>query len=283
MNSAEIDDIKGLIPTIIIDNYYTIVALNSSATKMFGNVIGKKCFNLLFGFDSPCYQKDITCPIYNKTIGIDTITLDLEVYLRSYGNIPLGGLFYESVINITKVEFIRSAILDPLTGIYNRRFMENFLDKTFHLWKRYNQIFCVISVDIDHLKEINDRYGHLAGDEAIIKVSTCLKTSIRDSDAVGRIGGDEFLIILPNTTLKDAESVAIRIVNCINKIRFIAPVSLSIGLTEVSKDDESFKQIIERADKALYKVKKSERGKIAVLKAHTDTYFIEINKNSVLI
>ncbi|MDI1471522.1 MAG: GGDEF domain-containing protein [Thermodesulfovibrio sp.] len=278
MNFSEIEDIKNLIPCIIVDNYYNILALNTTAQNMLGDVRGEKCYKIIYGFDSPCYQKNIKCPVYHKQTNIDTITLDFEVYLRSYGNIPLGGLFYESIINITKLEFVRTAILDSLTKLYNKKFMENFLDKTFTLWRRYKQIFSVIYVDIDHLKEINDNFGHLSGDEAIIKISNCLKANIRASDVTGRLSGDEFLIVLTNTSIKDAEIVALRILRCINEIRFIKKLSVSIGLTEVFETDEGYHSLLERADKALYAVKRSQKGKIGIIKSGNEVYFLELNR-----
>ncbi|MCS7203685.1 MAG: GGDEF domain-containing protein [Thermodesulfovibrio sp.] len=273
----EAEDLKDLIPSIIVDNYYNLVALNSTAQKMFGDVEGEKCYKIFYRFNSPCYQKNITCPVYHKLSQIDIITLDFEVYIRSYGSIPFGGLYYESLINITNVEIIRSAIIDSLTGIYNRRFIEDLLDKLFNLWKRYNQTFSMIYLDIDHLKEINDRFGHSNGDEAIVKISDCLKANLRASDFAGRIGGDEFLVVLPNTSLRDAQNVALRILKCIREIRFITKISASIGVAEVLKDDENFRQIFDRADKALYKVKNVQKGTIGISKSETDIYFLDLN------
>ncbi|MCX8034096.1 MAG: GGDEF domain-containing protein [Thermodesulfovibrio sp.] len=268
------EDLKDLIPSIIVDNYYNVVALNSTAQKMFGEVKGEKCYKIFYGFNSPCYQKNIICPIYHKLSQIDIITLDFEVYIRSYGGIPLGGLYYESLINITNVEFIRSAIIDSLTGIYNRRFIEDFLEKLFNQWKRYNQIFSLIYIDIDQLKEINDRFGHSNGDEAIIKISDCLKMNLRDSDIAGRMGGDEFMIVLPNTALQDAQNVALRILKCVKEVKFITKISISLGVTEVFKSDENYRQILDRADEALYRVKNTQRGTIGISKSEKDIYCI---------
>lgn len=273
--NLEIEELKNLIPSIIVDNYYNVVALNSTAEKMLGEVKGEKCYKILYGFNSPCYQRNINCPVYHKISQIDTINLDFESYLRSYGSIPMGGLFYESFINITKMELIRSAILDPLTNLYNKRFMENFLDKTFNFWKRYGQIFSIIYIDIDNLKEINEEFGHSNGDEAIVKVSSCLK--IRASDVVGRLDEDEFLVVLPYTAIKEAEGVAQRIMRCIDEIRFVKKISASAGITEALNIDENYRKVLERAKNAVYKVKNFQKGKIGVTKPDGEILFLEIN------
>jgi len=256
--NIETEELKNLIPSIIVDNYYNVVALNSTAEKMLGDVKGEKCYKILYGFNSPCYQRNIICPVYHKESRIDTINLDFESYLRSYGSIPMGGLFYESFINITKMELIRSAIMDPLTNLYNKRFVENFLDKTFNFWKRYRQIFSVIYIDIDNLKEINEEFGHLNGDEAIKKVSSCLKIGIRASDVAGRLDDGEFLVVLPRTAINETKGVAQRINKCIDEIRFIKKISASIGITETIDTDENYKEVLERAKKAVYRVKDSK-------------------------
>lgn len=273
--NLEIEELKNLIPSIIIDHYYNVIGLNSTAQKMLGDVKGEKCYKVLYGFSSPCYQRNIACPVYHKTANIDTINLDFESYLRSYGGIPMGGLFYESFINITKMELIRSAILDPLTNLYNKRFIENFLYKTFSFWKRYSQIFSVIYIDIDNLKEINEEFGHSNGDEAIVKVSSCLK--MRASDVVGRLEGDEFLVVLPNTAIKEAEGVAQRIMKCIDEIRFIKKISVSAGVTEALNIDENYREVIERAKTAVYKVKNSHKGKIGITTSEEEISFLEIS------
>lgn len=269
-------ELKNFIPSVIIDSSYNLIALNSTTKKMFGEVIGKKCYKVLYGFEEPCYQKGIKCPVYDKVVDTDIISIDYENYIRSYGKVPMGGIYWESVINITNVDILRSSIIDSVSGLYNRKFAESFLEKSFTLWTRYGQPFGLMFIDIDNLKEINDRYGHIMGDRAIEKISACLRVMVRSSDVACRYGGDEFLVILPNTSLDASEHAAMRLLRCVEQIQLIFPISVSIGLTQSLREDSSFKDVIKRADEAMYKAKRSGKGKIGVAKSKDDIYLIHV-------
>ncbi|MCS6958089.1 MAG: GGDEF domain-containing protein [Aquificaceae bacterium] len=269
-------ELKNYIPSVIIDSNYNLIALNSTAKKMFGEVIGKKCYRVLYGFNEPCYQRGIKCPVYDKVVDTDLVNIDYENYIRSYGKVPMGGIYWESVINITSIEILRSSIIDPLSNLYNRKFAESFLEKSFTLWERYGQPFGLMFIDIDNLKEINDRYGHIMGDRVIEKISACLKVMVRSSDVACRYGGDEFLVILPNTNLDASEHAAVRLFRCVEQVQLIAPVSVSIGLTQTLKEDKSYKDVIKRADDAMYKAKRAGKGRIGVAKSKEEQYLIYV-------
>ncbi len=269
-------ELKNFIPSVVIDSSYNLIALNSAAKKMFGEVIGKKCYKVLYGFEEPCYQKGIKCPVYDRIVDTDIVSIDYENYVRSYGKVPMGGIYWESVINITNVDMLRASIIDSVSGLYNRKFAESFLEKSFTFWTRYGQTFGLMFIDIDNLKEINDRYGHIMGDRAIEKISACLKIMVRASDVACRYGGDEFLVILPNTNLDASEHAAIRLLKCVEQIQLPFHVSVSIGLTQPLREDRSFKDIVNRADESMYKAKKSGKGKIGVAKSKDDIYLIHV-------
>ncbi len=269
-------ELKELVPSVVVDASYHIVALNNTAKKMFGEAIGKTCYKTLYGFDRACFEMGIKCPIHDKTSGTDIMSMDYETYVRSYGQLPIGGMYWESLVNITSIETIRSSVLDPLSGLYNRRFAESFLEKSFTQWSRYGQPFSLMFIDIDNLKNINDTYGHIVGDKVIERLSTCLKTMIRSSDVASRYGGDEFLLILPNTNINSGEQAAVRIMKCIELIKLDVPITVSIGLTQVLKEDTSYKDIVRRADKAMYIAKRSGKGKVCVAKNAEDLYLIQI-------
>ncbi|RMH81334.1 MAG: GGDEF domain-containing protein [Acidobacteria bacterium] len=268
-------ELNTLIPSVVVDSNYNLLAMNATARSMFGEVLGDKCYKVLYGLEVPCYQKGIKCPVYDKVSDFDVINLDYETYLRGYGKIPMGGIYYESIVNITKVNYIRSSFIDPVSGLYNRKFAEGYLEKSYTLWKRYGQHFGIMLVDIDDLKNINDKYGHMMGDKAIERISTCLKIMVRSSDIVSRYGGDEFLIILPNTTLELSEHAAIRILKCVRQAQFIHPLSVSVGLTRYIDEDDSFKDAIKRADEAMYKAKLSGKGKIGIASSKDVFYLVE--------
>jgi diguanylate cyclase (GGDEF)-like protein len=189
-------------------------------------------------------------------------------------------MFYESVVNITNINNIRSSFIDSLTQLHNRKFMLNFLEKTHNLWKRYKQPYTLLFMDLDNLKEINDNYGHAAGDEALIKLSLCIKAHTRSSDTAARWSGDEFLMVLPNTSIEYGEKVALRIIKCVSNIQFFTQLSVSIGASQPSDNDKSYSEVLARADKALYQAKQSGKSKVAVLKADGLSYLIDIKEES---
>ncbi len=100
------------------------------------------------------------------------------------------------------------SIKDDLTGLYNRRKMDQELEKCLYIWERYNRPFSIIIIDIDDFKKINDTYGHLIGDMVLEKISKIIRENIRKSDIASRWGGEEFLILLPETNLQNATLVA---------------------------------------------------------------------------
>jgi diguanylate cyclase (GGDEF)-like protein len=275
MGGKVMEGIERFLPSLIIDSNYRIVAANQTAKNMFGEIIGKECYKVLYNLETPCYQHGIKCPVYGEESGFDMVDLGLESYLRAYGVIRWGGMFYESVVNITNINNIRSSFIDDLTQLYNRKFMLNFLEKTHNLWKKYKQPYTLFFIDLDNLKEINDNYGHTAGDEALIKVALCIKKS---SNTAARWGGDEFLMVLPNTSIEYGEKVALRIIKCVSDIQFFTKLSVSIGASQPSDNDKSYLEVLARADKALYRAKQSGKSKVAVLKADGLSYLIDIKE-----
>jgi diguanylate cyclase (GGDEF)-like protein len=275
MGGKVMEGIERFLPSLIIDSNYRIVAANQTAKNMFGEIIGKECYKVLYNFETPCYQHGMKCPVYGEESGFDMVDLGLESYLRVYGVIRWGGMFYESVVNITNINNIRSSFIDDLTQLYNRKYMLNFLEKTHNLWKRYKQPYTLLFIDLDNLKEINDNYGHTAGDEALIKVALCIK---RSSNIAARWGGDEFLMVLPNTSIEYGEEVALRIIKCVSDIQFFTKLSISIGASQPSDNDKSYLEVLARADKALYRAKQSGKSKVAVLKADGLSYLIDIKE-----
>ncbi len=161
------------------------------------------------------------------------------------------------------------SLKDHLTGLYLRRYMNDVLENLIYSYSRYKKVFSVIMMDLDNFKSINDTYGHLAGDEVLKVIGSVLKTSTRKSDIPIRYGGDEFIVILPETKLDDAVVVARKIKDKINSIKFKKSeiefkCSLSLGVTQV-KDEDTMESILDRVDQALYKTKENAKGEITVL------------------
>jgi diguanylate cyclase (GGDEF)-like protein len=157
---------------------------------------------------------------------------------------------------------IRQLMLtDGLTGVANRRHLDERLQDELERMQRYENTFSVLMADLDHFKRVNDTFGHIKGDEVIVTFVKVLQDCLRTVDFVARFGGEEFFIILPETDRAAAVSLAERVREAMRtkKIEGIAyPVSASFGVTEALKND-SLERIVQRADQALYQAKEAGR------------------------
>jgi len=163
-----------------------------------------------------------------------------------------------------------TSLRDPLTGLYNRRFLEEFIDKFMKQAKRLNGKYAVLMLDVDFFKSVNDTYGHDMGDTVIQKVATILQENIRESDLAIRYGGEEFVVLLHNADITGALKVAHKIHEAFGD--FIFEVSaeetmqktISIGISLFPQDGETIWKCIKYADNALYVAKTTGRDKIVV-------------------
>lgn len=168
---------------------------------------------------------------------------------------------------LQKVEVM--AITDPLTGLHNRRRFYDALKKEFASTKRYNYPLSCMLIDIDYFKKINDRYGHLAGDQVLKEMARILSSSTRETDILARFGGEEFVLLLPHTSKENALAVAERMIKKIRNhtVRFgnaAIKVTASIGiasLTDLNEDDGE-EDLLRYADAALYAAKEKGRNRI---------------------
>jgi len=161
-----------------------------------------------------------------------------------------------------------TSIIDGLTGTYNKTEMLKRLSIEFEKYKEKNEILGVVFIDIDFFKKINDTYGHLCGDYVLTTVSEIIKKHCRKYDIVGRFGGEEFVIICPNTSFNSLISIAERIRSCIKDYNFIFNdksfnVTISAGIA-VSFEANSAEELLELADKRLYISKQSGRDRVTV-------------------
>jgi len=147
---------------------------------------------------------------------------------------------------------------DALTGAYNRRFLQDFSDKYIQIAKREKHNFSIILADIDDFKLINDTYGHHVGDEIIQSFVDIVKKTIRENDIIIRYGGDEFVILLPNTNFSDTKIVAKKIIDELKVFNQKESLyfTTSMGISEIEEDDTTIDSLIKRADEALYTAKK---------------------------
>jgi two-component system cell cycle response regulator len=162
------------------------------------------------------------------------------------------------------------ATIDPLTQVANRRAVEHRLALEFQRERRYKHPLACILVDIDHFKAVNDTYGHPAGDKVLIEVASAIRESIRTTDLVARFGGEEFIVIAPETPMAPAQMVAERIrLAIIEKTSAkmdqglpTVTASLGVATTELQVTKES--ELVARADAALYRAKHEGRNRVVV-------------------
>jgi diguanylate cyclase (GGDEF)-like protein len=152
---------------------------------------------------------------------------------------------------------------DSLTKIFTRKYWENRLDEEIERKKRYGSPFCMIMYDIDHFKNVNDNYGHGVGDKVLVELSELVSTDIRDVDVLARWGGEEFVILLPQTRLVEAGKIAERIRSHVEKTALLPNevLTISLGVIEFAADCDRDQQL-NRLDEALYDAKDSGRNQV---------------------
>ena len=155
------------------------------------------------------------------------------------------------------------ATIDDLTQIYNRRKFFEMAKYEIERDERYQHPLSVIMIDIDHFKDVNDLHGHQAGDQTLQIISKAILSIIRTTDIFGRIGGEEFSIVLPETSKQDAKNLAERIRVCIENETFpgIGNLTVCLGVTQLFSDDR-LNSIFNRADIALYAAKNGGRNRV---------------------
>ncbi len=188
---------------------------------------------------------------------------------------PLSGKEGQVVVsheNITRLKEVEEtlrnlATIDALTGLLNRRMLVEHGEEEFARAKRYGQEFSLIMIDCDHFKRINDRYGHAVGDRVLVCLADRIRACMRDTDHAGRIGGEEFVVLLPNTTREGAIHLALRIRDAVRA----AVVSLqgvhvsftvSLGVSSMASVIGSFDDLLRAADGALYLAKDRGRDRV---------------------
>lgn len=167
-------------------------------------------------------------------------------------------------------EVLRMARKDQLTGLYNRTAISELLKAEIERNSRYDQPLSVVMVDIDHFKRINDRYGHDAGDKVLARIGGIFTFNLRKPDAVGRWGGEEFLIIAPGNNASAAQQLAQRLRVFIKEIplgQLPEVITASFGVAQLA-EQQTMDQLLLVADKAMYKAKNAGRDRVEIGLAH---------------
>jgi len=165
------------------------------------------------------------------------------------------------------------AMTDQLTGLFNRRHFESAIVKEFSRTVRYGNPMSCLMIDIDHFKRINDDYGHHTGDEVLKEISQLMVGCIREADTVARWGGEEFIIMLPETTKESALQVASRLLTSVSTHKFALlskQVTVSLGLASIPEPSiDSSEKLIAASDRALYEAKANGRNRVEVYLGNT--------------
>lgn len=222
-----------------------------------------------------CYLLAVPLIRDNLTNGVIlVVNKSTQFCERDLVNLNLFASQAALAINNTRLfeEAIRQAQTDSLTGLYNHRHFFELAKKEINRAQRYKHTLTVVMVDIDLFKYVNDTFGHPAGDQVIITIANLCRKHFRNIDIVGRYGGEEFSILLPETPVETAAEVAERLRNTVEKTvisyhRRHISVTVSLGLASLRNDCTSLTRLIERADTALYHAKAQGRNRVVIWKA----------------
>lgn len=159
------------------------------------------------------------------------------------------------------------AVVDELTSLRNRRFFDRTLQYEVDRMKRYDRHLSLVLIDVDHFKSVNDRFGHLMGDEVLKVVARCLEKNVRKADLAARYGGEEFALVLPETGLAGALHVAERVRESVEQLELDGfKVTVSLGVATVEKSwPGDIPGIVRAADQALYQAKRTGRNKVVTV------------------
>lgn len=174
------------------------------------------------------------------------------------------------------------AVTDPLTTLYNRRYFDESIEKEFTRANRQKQPFSIIGIDLDHLKQINDKYGHVYGDLAIKQISSVLKQNARSIDVPARIGGEEFNVLLPGIDSKGAMIAAERIRKAIEAtpIETVGTITASLGVATFLEHANNVEELMELADQAMYHSKRNGRNQVTLATPISEVSWQEVALNA---
>ena len=197
------------------------------------------------------------------------------------------GLFAKQIeLAITIADLFQAvkeqAITDGMTGLYNRRYFEEYIKKEAIRAMRQNQKFTVIGLDLDHLKQINDTYGHNYGDIAIKTIAEVLKSNARSIDIAARMGGEEFNLILPGVDIEGGCIAAERIRKAIEAVELekIGHITASLGVATYPDQSDDLEELLELTDQAMYESKRNGRNRVTIAKPSYETSWQEVAVNT---
>jgi diguanylate cyclase (GGDEF)-like protein/PAS domain S-box-containing protein len=283
-------------PFCILDDEFHIIRVNKAyallKNKRVDELIGRKCHEVFENRDTVCescvvqksfHSQDPCAKEKNITVREGT-SVWVEIYtypiLDESGNVSHVIEYTRDITERKKAEDEKRRLIerlehlsktDSLTGLTNRRALTQSLTYEVDRAKRYGSDLSIILCDIDSFKAINDTYGHDSGDRALQAISETLRKVLRKADIAGRYGGDEFMVILPETSIEGAEWLADKLLTVVRAIRLqfaagqTVQLSMSIGVAGLKMSDNDIDSLIKRADDAMYASKQRGRNCISTI------------------
>lgn len=218
-------------------------------------------------------KKPVRTTIKNYSKSGEEYWLDLSILplADDHGNITH---FVAIERNVTEQKALEKSLselsrIDALTGVFNRRAFNEILENEYSRFRRIADKYSLLMLDIDHFKKVNDSYGHIAGDEALVELAKICGSNIRLHDTLSRLGGEEFCILLPHTNKDNAALIAEKLRKCIADTPIVTErdtirLTVSIGVSEVDDSDKDCLDTLKRADAKLYEAKNSGRNNVQV-------------------
>lgn len=200
----------------------------------------------------------IDCEVFKKNIDVQNVKETLNLVSRQLKE-------FRQIVNDRDDELKRLATTDKLTGAYNRIKFDDIMAGEIERFRRYNAPLSLIMFDIDNFKDVNDLYGHSIGDHVLKKVADITRQTIRKNDFFVRWGGEEFMIISPETNLNKAHALAERLRRTVGSYKFnkVGKVTMSFGVTEFREEDTE-DTFVKRADKVMYEAKIRGKNRVEV-------------------
>jgi diguanylate cyclase (GGDEF)-like protein len=193
----------------------------------------------------------------------DSWTAELEALLEGYMSTAAA-----SISNLRALEAMKQlAIVDTLTGLHNRRFLKDYALKQIAMARRRERRLGFITMDIDHFKSFNDKYGHEAGDRILRQFAQTVTRVVRDANLATRLGGEEFLVLLPETDANGCMAAAERIRRAVTRMtvsagdKTISQITVSLGIAVFPDHGSSVEEVLQASDKALYESKRNGRNR----------------------
>ncbi|QOP42023.1 sensor domain-containing diguanylate cyclase [Sulfurimonas marina] len=190
---------------------------------------------------------------YYFSVGVALVSEEKGYYSAIFSDVTNEEMYKKELETLT--------ITDSLTNIGNRRYYKIKIEETITLAKRYKFPIAVIMIDIDHFKRVNDKHGHGVGDSVLVEYTKLISTMIREADIFCRMGGEEFLIIVPYADLQKGAKLAEKIRKKVADHKVVLPITMSFGVTEYIQGEDS-EHLLSRADEALYEAKANGRNQV---------------------